>query len=76
MLLISLEIIKHHLAILNLLIYFALTKVYAILNLKCSINYEIYRKNLNISSRLAQWKRAGPITQRSVDRNYALLITF
>jgi hypothetical protein len=28
--------------------------------------------NYNIS-RVAQWKRAGPITQRSVDRNYALL---
>ena len=27
------------------------------------------------SSRVAQWKRAGPITQRSVDRNYALLVT-
>ena len=27
-------------------------------------------------SRVAQWKRAGPITQRSVDRNYALLSTF
>ena len=26
-----------------------------------------------IRSRVAQWKRAGPITQRSVDRNYALL---
>ena len=26
-------------------------------------------------SRVAQWKRAGPITQRSVDRNYALLIS-
>ena len=25
---------------------------------------------------MAQWKRAGPITQRSVDRNYALLIIF
>ena len=24
-------------------------------------------------SRVAQWKRAGPITQRSVDRNHALL---
>ena len=24
-------------------------------------------------SRVAQWKRAGPITQRSVDRNYDLL---
>ena len=27
-------------------------------------------------SRVAQWKRAGPITQRSVDRNYALLSSF
>ena len=27
-------------------------------------------------SRVAQWKRAGPITQRSVDRNYALLVFF
>ncbi len=27
-------------------------------------------------SRVAQWKRAGPITQRSVDRNHALLLTF
>ncbi len=27
-------------------------------------------------SRVAQWKRAGPITQRSVDRNHALLIIF
>ncbi|GBN16671.1 hypothetical protein AVEN_261915-1 [Araneus ventricosus] len=26
-------------------------------------------------SRVAQWKRAGPITQRSVDRNHALLET-
>ena len=26
--------------------------------------------------RMAQWKRAGPITQRSVDRNYLLLIFF
>ena len=25
---------------------------------------------------MAQWKRAGPITQRSVDRNHALLKTF
>ena len=31
---------------------------------------------VNIDSRVAQWKRAGPITQRSVDRNYALLGTF
>ena len=27
-------------------------------------------------SRVAQWKRAGPITQRSVDRNHALLKLF
>ena len=27
-------------------------------------------------SRVAQWKRAGPITQRSVDRNHALLKEF
>ena len=40
------------------------------------------RKGTNINrgpysltdSRVAQWKRAGPITQRSVDRNYALLV--
>ena len=28
------------------------------------------------ASRVAQWKRAGPITQRSVDRNHALLNFF
>ena len=28
---------------------------------------------VGIDSRVAQWKRAGPITQRSVDRNHALL---
>ena len=28
------------------------------------------------ASRVAQWKRAGPITQRSVDRNHALLVSF
>ena len=27
-------------------------------------------------SRVAQWKRAGPITQRSEDRNLALLCIF
>ena len=48
---------------------------------------ELCRKRLNANqvsrmscirtwSRVAQWKRAGPITQRSVDRNYALLILF
>ena len=30
-------------------------------------------KLIVVCSRVAQWKRAGPITQRSVDRNYALL---
>ena len=29
-----------------------------------------------LNSRVAQWKRAGPITQRSVDRNHALLNLF
>ena len=29
---------------------------------------------LFISSRVAQWKRAGPITQRSEDQNLALLV--
>ena len=29
--------------------------------------------NIMYVSRVAQWKRAGPITQRSVDRNHALL---
>ena len=33
-------------------------------------------KNGKQKSRVAQWKRAGPITQRSVDRNYPLLATF
>ena len=32
--------------------------------------------NIFNDSRVAQWKRAGPITQRSVDRNYALLNIF
>ena len=31
---------------------------------------------VGIDSRVAQWKRAGPITQRSVDRNHALLMFF
>ena len=29
-----------------------------------------------LSSRVAQWKRAGPITQRSEDQNLALLVVF
>ena len=31
---------------------------------------------MKFRSRVAQRKRAGPITQRSVDRNYALLDAF
>ena len=40
--------------------------------------YKLYSLNLALRSisRVAQWKRAGPITQRSVDRNHALLIAF
>ena len=37
---------------------------------------ELYLSNhilMGFESRVAQRKRAGPITQRSVDRNYALL---
>ena len=36
---------------------------------KAVINPQLY-----VSSRVAQWKRAGPITQRSEDQNLALLI--
>ena len=36
------------------------------------IVYTEQRKQI-YKSRVAQWKRAGPITQRSVDRNHALL---
>ena len=39
----------------------------------CQSLYWILLLSFN-HSRVAQWKRAGPITQRSVDRNYALLI--
>ena len=38
--------------------------------------YTAKTPNLDMDSRVAQWKRAGPITQRSVDRNYALLRIF
>ena len=51
---------KSHVEILHQLKKFVFTKFYTIY----------------IWSRVAQWKRAGPITQRSVDRNYALLIFF
>ena len=33
-------------------------------------------KTFTVSSRVAQWKRAGPITQRSEDQNLALLNVF
>ena len=36
----------------------------------------MFARLLPISSRVAQWKRAGPITQRSEDQNLALLIIF
>ena len=39
------------------------------------IKSEIHKWSIT-GSRVAQWKRAGPITQRSVDRNHALLRTF
>ncbi len=43
------------------------------------VTYESFKKKKKLpifKSRVAQWKRAGPITQRSVDRNYALLKYF
>ena len=48
------------------------------------LNNTLYRGFVNIRdsfllaniSSVAQWKRAGPITQRSVDRNHSLLILF
>ena len=33
----------------------------------------VINPQLSVSSRVAQWKRAGPITQRSEDQNLALL---
>ena len=33
----------------------------------------MFARLLSISSRVAQWKRTGPITQRSEDQNLALL---
>jgi hypothetical protein len=38
--------------------------------------FKILSYHLFNLSRVAQWKRAGPITQRSVDRNHALLFVF
>ena len=33
-------------------------------------------KKLPAASRVAQWKRAGPVTRRSEDQNLALLVNF
>ena len=45
--------------------------------LGCALTkYMNYFRHINYTSRMAQWKRAGPITQRSVDRNYLLLVYF
>ena len=50
-------------------------KIYTTLSRK---NHNTSSRVLKIpnTSRMAQWKRAGPITQRSVDRNYLLLNFF
>ena len=50
-------------------------KIYTTLSQK---NHNTRARVLKIpsTSRMAQWKRAGPITQRSVDRNYLLLNFF
>ena len=50
-------------------IYMIILRFYIILRRGNRIQFAIY-------SRVAQWKRAGPITQRSVDRNHALLKLF
>ena len=50
-------------------IYMIILILYIILEGGNLINYGLY-------SRVAQWKRAGPITQRSVDWNHALLNLF
>ena len=41
-----------------------------------TIGNDTFFLNQYTDSRVAQWERAGPITQRSVDRNYALLRDF
>ena len=50
-------------------------KIYTTLSQK---NHNTRSRVLKIpnTSRMAKWKRTGPITQRSVDRNYLLLIFF
>ena len=50
-------------------------KIYTTLSQKNRNTRSRVLKILN-TSRMAQWKRAGPITQRSVDRNYLLQIFF
>ena len=35
-----------------------------------------YFKTSAVNSRVAQWKRNGPITQRSLDQNLSLLVVF
>ena len=64
------EVVSHEIAILNALLYTPL---------KSSILLEPFVYTLKLSlrylSRVAQRKRAGPITQRSVDRNHPLLHT-
>ena len=43
------------------------------------IEHKIYKttsKMITDNSRVVQWERAGPITQRSMDRNHPLLIFF
>ena len=49
---------------------------YEIVKLVKHNNYIDYYITIIPCSRVAQWKRAGPITQRSVDRNHALLKLF
>ena len=42
-----------------------------------ALHYKLWiTSNLTSPSRVAQWKRAGPITQRSEDQNLALLDRF
>ena len=64
------EVVSHEIAILNAPLYTPL---------KSLILLELFVYSLKLSlwylSRVAQRKRAGPITQRSVDRNHPLLHT-
>ena len=61
-------------------IYFTCLKVFKLSSQshcirRLDIRYILWQtyQTKSSNSRVAQWKRAGPITQRSVDRNYALL---